>query len=74
MPADLFREANRLARKLKVSRSELYRRALKKLLEEERDAAITEQLNRVYANEDSSLDPAWRAHVARMLARVEWKE
>ena len=72
LPVDLFRDADKLAKKLKVSRSELYRRALKKMLEEERDAAVKEQLNRVYAKQSSRMDPAFRSVVAKALSGEDW--
>src|SRR5438876_2397023 len=74
LPADLFREADKLARKLKLSRSELYRLAIQKLLQEERDAAITEQINRVCAEVDTSLDEFGRRAAYEGFRRLDEEE
>jgi len=56
IPTPLFQQAERRARKLGVSRSELYARALERLLRQEPDLDITKALEAVYAAEDSALD------------------
>jgi len=48
LPDPLFAAAERAARELGVSRSELYRRALVRFLQEHGDAAITARLDRVH--------------------------
>jgi len=48
VPDRVFRNADRLAARLGVSRSELYTRSVAALIEEQRDDLITEQLNRIY--------------------------
>ena len=57
IPDPVFRAADQLARRMHVSRSELYARALVRMLEQEDDASITARLNELYAVEDSSMDP-----------------
>jgi metal-responsive CopG/Arc/MetJ family transcriptional regulator len=57
IPDPVFRAADQMARRLNVSRSELYRRALVRMLEQEDDASITARLDELYAAEDSTLDP-----------------
>ena len=57
IPEDIFRKAEALAKSLELSRSELYTRALAKFVAEHDEAEITESLNRVYASQDSALDP-----------------
>ena len=56
IPTDLFQQAERRARKLGVSRSELYARALERLLRQEPDKDVTTALEAIYSSEDSSLD------------------
>ena len=56
IPTALFQEAERRARKLGVSRSELYARALDRLLRQEPDLDVTKALEAVYLTEESSLD------------------
>ena len=61
IPTDLFQQAERRARKLGVSRSELYARALERLLRQEPDKDVTTALEAIYSSEDSSLDRALAA-------------
>ena len=55
LPDSVYEQAERYARRKGITRSELYRRALQSYLE--REQSIIEQLNAVYDNEDSTLDP-----------------
>lgn len=57
IPDPVFRAADQMARRLNVTRSELYARALVRMLEQDDDASVTARLNELYATEDSSLDP-----------------
>jgi metal-responsive CopG/Arc/MetJ family transcriptional regulator len=56
IPDVLFEAADRAARRLGLSRSELYARALERFLSDEPDDAITARLDDVYAGEASALD------------------
>jgi metal-responsive CopG/Arc/MetJ family transcriptional regulator len=56
IPDALFEAADRAARRLGLSRSELYARALERFLGEEPDDAITARLDEIYGLEDSSLE------------------
>lgn len=71
IPDAIFEEAEQLARKLGISRSDLYAFALQAFLETHRTEHITEALNRVYSREDSSLDPVLASLQARALSR-DW--
>jgi metal-responsive CopG/Arc/MetJ family transcriptional regulator len=57
IPDALFEAADRAARRLGLSRSQLYARALERFLGEEPDDAVTARLDEVYATEDSAVDP-----------------
>ncbi len=73
IPDALFEAADRLARRLGVSRSELYQRAIARYLENQGDEAVTEALDRVHArSEDGGLDPAFDALQRASLARDDW--
>jgi metal-responsive CopG/Arc/MetJ family transcriptional regulator len=72
LPDDLFRAGDALARRLKVSRSELYARALGEYLAKHRADQVTQRLNAVYANQDSALDAGLGALQTRSLRREEW--
>ncbi len=57
LPDLLFEEADELAQKLGISRNELYVRALVAFLRTRDRSGVTQALDRVYTEEDSSLDP-----------------
>lgn len=69
---ELFRAGDTLARRLGVSRSELYARALAEYLAKHKADRITERLNALYAATDSRLDPGLVAAETRHLPREEW--
>ena len=71
-PDPLFAEANRLAKRLRLSRSKLFAVALEKFLREQQGKDITKRLNEVYARERSDLDPVLQALQYRSLPREEW--
>jgi len=73
VPDPVFSAAERLARKLGISRSQLYSAALRQFIEEHDEAAITAKLNDVYTTESSELDPVFKSIQSRSLAREPWK-
>ena len=74
LPDAVFKSAERLAQRLRMSRSELYSKAVKAFLEEHRDDLITSRLNEVYGPEaeGSSLDPGLALLQHRSLGREKW--
>ena len=58
------------AKRLGISRSELYARAIAKFMSEE--AQVTAALDRVYANDAGKLDPTLGELQRRAHKRVEW--
>ncbi|MEP6780080.1 MAG: ChpI protein [Gemmatimonadaceae bacterium] len=72
LPDDLFKSGDSLAKRLGVSRSELYARALADFVAKYKTSQLTQRLNAVYAEEDSRLDPAMVATQTRTLARESW--
>ncbi len=56
LPDELFEKAERLATNMGVSRSHLYARALQTYVERHDSEAITDRLNEVYSEEESSMD------------------
>jgi metal-responsive CopG/Arc/MetJ family transcriptional regulator len=72
LPDALFKAGDLLAKKLGVSRSELYARALAEYLSKHRADRVTERLNAVYAVEESRMDPALVRAQVRSLAADEW--
>ncbi len=57
LPDPLFRAAEDAARRLHVSRSQLYSEALREFLDARGREGITEALDRVYTEESGNLDP-----------------
>ncbi len=73
LPDELFEAAERAAKRLGVSRSELYQRALAKFIEGQKNAAITSELNEVYQAEDQgALDPDLDNLQRASLVREDW--
>ncbi|MGH9423742.1 MAG: hypothetical protein ACRD3J_27455 [Thermoanaerobaculia bacterium] len=73
IPDHVFRSADRLARKLKMSRSRLYTVAIESFVLRHDDVAITAKLNEVFATESSTLDPVLQNIQSRSIANDEWK-
>ena len=57
VPDDLFRLGETAARRLRVSRSQLYATALAEFLHRQRANAVTERLNEVYSRRKAKVDP-----------------
>jgi metal-responsive CopG/Arc/MetJ family transcriptional regulator len=72
LPDRLFRSAETAARKLRMSRSQLYATAIAEFLERRRSSKITERLNKVYSKESSALDPALLSAQIKSLEREDW--
>jgi metal-responsive CopG/Arc/MetJ family transcriptional regulator len=72
LPDSLFEAAEELANRLGISRSELFAAALEAYLRGYRQAGVTEKLNEVYGQEESSLDPVISAIQSVSLSRDEW--
>jgi hypothetical protein len=65
IPDPVFKAADKLARRMGVSRSRLYTIALERFVQDHDDEAITAKLNEVYANETSALDPVLQSIQSR---------
>jgi metal-responsive CopG/Arc/MetJ family transcriptional regulator len=73
IPDDVFHEADRLARALKTSRSQLYSRALKEFLARHAPDQITEAMNRVCDELGSDeVDDSRRDAARKILENTEW--
>jgi metal-responsive CopG/Arc/MetJ family transcriptional regulator len=56
IPDPVFKAAEQFARRLGLSRSALYSRAVEKYLKEHRQYGVTEKLNTIYGETDSEID------------------
>jgi metal-responsive CopG/Arc/MetJ family transcriptional regulator len=72
IPDDVFEEADRLAKDLKTSRSDLYSRALKGFLARHAPDAVTEAMNRAVADIGETSDPFVTRAARLALERSEW--
>ena len=71
IPDDVFAEAERLARRLKKSRSELYSHALREYIARHGPDYVTEALDRVHG--ETPADKAFaQAAARRVLRRSAW--
>jgi metal-responsive CopG/Arc/MetJ family transcriptional regulator len=72
IPEKVYRSADALAKRLGISRSELYTNAITEFLSKHQGRHITARLDAVYAEEDSSLSPNLIQLQVKSLAREEW--
>jgi len=73
MPDAVFEAAEKLAKRLHLSRSELFTRAVSAYVQERDDDDVTARLNEVYARESSALDPVMEQVQFASLPREHWE-
>jgi metal-responsive CopG/Arc/MetJ family transcriptional regulator len=72
IPDVVFRRAERLAKRLKKSRSQLYSEALADYVSRHDPAAITAALDELYGTENSQPDRLVSDAAQRVLRSTEW--
>ena len=72
IPEPVFRSAEALARRLRMSRSQLYAKAVAEFVARHRRSELTKQLNEVYSDIDNSLDAGTLELQLRSLPDEEW--
>ncbi|MEI6808590.1 MAG: ChpI protein [bacterium] len=72
IPDDVFKTADSFARRSKLSRSAVFTMAVTEFLSHHRQEDVTEQLNRVYAKEESALDPVLNQLQFASLPKGKW--
>lgn len=72
IPDDVFKKAERLAKRLKRSRSRLYADALREYVKRHDSAAVTAAMNEWIEKHGQPADPVLLAYSMEMLRRVEW--
>ena len=72
---DIFEAAEKTARELRISRSELYAKAVREFVARHSGKNITQRLNRIYGDEgeESALDYRLAEMQSRSLEREKWK-
>ncbi len=69
---EVFELSEKLAKKLKVSRSKIFAMGVKKLAEEYDEDEITQRLNEFYDKEKAEIDPVIMKMAALSLPKDEW--
>ena len=72
VPDQVFKRADKLAKRLKISRSRLYSEAVSAYVAQYDDSAVTEAIDRVCDNVDTSLPRDMADNARRMLRKVDW--
>ncbi len=72
LPDEVFAGAEHLAKRLHLTRSELYNRALKEYVARHSDDEVTEALDRVCAGLEEEPDAFVATASRRVLERAEW--
>ena len=72
IPDSIFNAAEKLAKHLGFSRSELYAKAVAEYLEKHRNDGVTKKLNEIYSKEFSQLDPGLQALQSASIDEEEW--
>jgi hypothetical protein len=74
IPDDVFKHAESTAKRLGVSRSELFTRAMREFLGIRREHAITASYDEAFASDDDELGLLRREAARKALLDVEWNE
>jgi metal-responsive CopG/Arc/MetJ family transcriptional regulator len=74
IPDEVFREAERAAKRLGVTRSELFTRAVKEYLGERHDRAVTASYDVAFADSEDDVEAFRREAARRALLSVEWTD
>lgn len=72
VPDDVFESAERLARRERRSRSEIYSTAVREYVARHSPDEVTDALNRVVADVGASTDPFVARAARRILDHSEW--
>lgn len=72
IPDKTFEAAEQLVKRLGISRSELYSKAISSYIKEHRNDSVTEALNEIYADEKSSLDQTTQYLQFTSISKDKW--
>lgn len=72
VPNDVFELSEKLAKKLKVSRSQIFAMGVKKLAEEYDEEDLIANINKVCEKVDTSVDPVLFKMAMMALPKEEW--
>lgn len=71
VPPDILKLSERLAKKLKLSRSAVFVQGVKRLGEEYDEQEFIARVNAICAEIDTSVDPAMKAYQSERLRKTE---
>jgi metal-responsive CopG/Arc/MetJ family transcriptional regulator len=72
LPDEIYHSADQLAKRLGMSRSELYSKAVSIYISTHKNEAVTEALDKIYATEKSEIDPAITTMQLKSLPKEDW--
>jgi metal-responsive CopG/Arc/MetJ family transcriptional regulator len=72
IPDEIYQSADQLAKRLGMSRSELYAKAVSNYINAHKNEAVTKALDQIYAKEKSEIDPVINVMQLRSLPKEAW--
>lgn len=72
IPDDVFSQAERFAQRRQMTRSALFTVAVDEYIHHHREDDVTRKLDKVYASEESSVDPVFAKLQSLSLPKEEW--
>ena len=72
VPDEVFEQGEQAAKRLKLSRSELYSRAMSEYLARHTDSEVTAAINAAISEAGQPADPVLSAHNRRRVLESEW--
>ncbi len=69
---NLFQRAEKYAKQKKISRSQLFSKAVEEYLDKREEENLIAKINEVCDKVDTSLDPFWKKVQSRVLLKDEW--
>jgi hypothetical protein len=72
VPDPVFQAAEKASKRLRLSRSRFYAKAVEAYVQEHSGADVTRRLDEVYAKKAVPADPAWGAAALEVLRREKW--
>ena len=72
IPDEIYQSADQLAKRLGMSRSELYSKAVSNYINAHKNEAVTKALDQIYAKEKSEIDPVINVMQLRSLPKETW--
>ena len=72
IPDEIYHSADQLAKRLSMSRSELYSKAVLNYINAHKNEAVTKALDQIYAKEKSEIDPVINVMQLKSLPKEAW--